>query len=117
MPRRKNPIGSFAQRLVQIRKAGGLSQYDLADLAGVSQRMIAHYETKFRNPASDTVIRLAKALKINISDLMGNKSIRIKEGIDRKVIKKAKLLEGLSPKDKKAVMQMIDTLHLRQNGR
>lgn len=111
MPQQAKKRGPFAERLIQIRKARGLSQYDLADLSGVSQRMIAHYETIIRNPSSSVLLRLAKVLKVSPDELMGIKVLKIKEEVSRTTIKKAKMLEELPPEAQKSVMQMIDTLH------
>jgi len=111
MPPRVKHREPFAERLVQIRKANGLSQYDLARMSGISNRMIAYYETRVKNPSSAIVMRLAKALKVNIPELMGQKPLNIKEEVSRKTIKKAKMLEELPPEAQKSVMKMIDTLH------
>ena len=59
--------------LKMIREAVGLSQSKLADKSGVSVRMIQHYEqgVKDINKAQvGTVYKLAKALKVNIEDLI-----------------------------------------------
>ena len=59
--------------LKKIREAVGLSQNKLATLSGVSNRMIQHYEqgVKDINKAQvETVYKLAKALKVNIEDLI-----------------------------------------------
>ena len=59
--------------LKKIREAVGLSQNKLATLSGVSNRMIQHYEqgVKDINKAHvGTVYKLAKALKVNIEDLI-----------------------------------------------
>jgi len=99
---------------MQIRKSRGLSQYELADLAGMSQRMVAHYETVVTNPASNTVLQLAKALKVSVDDLMGHNPVKVKDGLNRKLLKKARLLEELTPSDQETVMRMINTLHPRR---
>ena len=59
--------------LKKIREAVGLSQNKLATLSVVSNRMIQHYEqvVKDINKAQvGTVYKLAKALKVNIEDLI-----------------------------------------------
>ena len=59
--------------LKKIRESVGLSQNKLATLSGVSNRMIQHYEegVKDINKAKvGTVYKLAKALKVNIEDLI-----------------------------------------------
>lgn len=59
--------------LKKIREGSGLSQNKLADKSGVNARMIQHYEqgVKDINKAQvGTVYKLAKALKVNIEDLI-----------------------------------------------
>lgn len=59
--------------LKRIREGLGLSQNKLATLSGVSNRMIQHYEqgVKDINKAQvGTVYKLAKALGVNIEDLI-----------------------------------------------
>ena len=59
--------------LKRIREGLGLSQNKLADKSGVNVRMIQHYEqgVKDINKAQvETVYKLAKALKVNIEELI-----------------------------------------------
>ena len=111
MPPRAKKRHPFAERLVQIRKSKGLSQYELADMAGISQRMVAHYETVVTNPASNTVLRLAKVLKVSVDELMGNRPVKIKGQLSRKTMRKAKILEELPSEDQKTIIRMIDRLN------
>lgn len=113
MPKQAMSRAPFAQRLLRIRKAAGLSQYDLAKTTGISHRMIAHYETHIKYPSADTVMRLAKALKVSTEQLMGSKTIKIKEEVNRKTLKKVRMLDELGTEDRKTVIRMIDTLHKR----
>ena len=60
-------------KLKKIREAVGLSQNKLATLSGVSNRMIQHYEqgVKDINKAQvGTVYKLAKALGVNMEDII-----------------------------------------------
>jgi transcriptional regulator with XRE-family HTH domain len=117
MPRKAKHREPFAHRLIQIRKARNISQYELARLAGISHRLVAHYETVVRNPASGTVIHLAKALKVSVDELMGFKKLKEITGevLSRKSFRKAKLLDRLPEKDKKTVYRMIDALSTKGN--
>ena len=61
------------KNLQKIRKQVGLSQSQLAELSGVSLRMIQKYETGDRdinNASAITVLKLAQALKVNVEDLI-----------------------------------------------
>ncbi len=111
MPAKAKSKTSFAQHITQIRKMKGLTQEELAKLSGISRRVIAHYETLGKHPTAENVVRLSKALNISIDQFLGRKSIKIKESLNKRVIHNAKMLDNLSPSDKKTVLKMIETLN------
>jgi len=111
MPRIVKTRTPFAERLVRIRKAKGITQRDLARLTGVSPRVVALYETTIKYPTADIVLSLGRALDVSADQLMGRRPMKIKQEVSRKTIKKAKMLEELPPEALKSVMNMIDTLH------
>ena len=86
-------------------------------MAGISQRMLAHYETKVRNPTPPTVVHLAKALGISIDELMAYKPVTVKEELDRRVVRKARVLTSLSKRDQKTIMNMIDAMDAKRTLR
>jgi len=60
-------------KLSARRQNKGLSQAQLSEKAGVSKKVIQHYEQGFRDinkAAGDTLRRLAKALDCYIEDLL-----------------------------------------------
>ncbi len=58
-------------RLKRLREARGLSQLRLAKLAKVAQVYISELEAgKKRNPGIETVQKLAKALKVKVTQLL-----------------------------------------------
>ncbi len=111
MPRPAKHRGAFAERLILLRKAKGLSQTELAKVSGVSQRVVALYETTIKHPTADIVLLLGRALDVSVDQLLGRRPIKIKDEVSRKTIKNAKMLEELPPHAKKSVMDMIDMLH------
>jgi transcriptional regulator with XRE-family HTH domain len=111
MPRPAKTRRAFAERFIRIRKAKGITQTELAKLAGVSQRVVALYETTITHPSADIVLRLARALDLSVDQLLGRRPIKIKAEISRNTLKKAKMMEELPPDAQKSVMNMIDTLH------
>jgi transcriptional regulator with XRE-family HTH domain len=61
----------FGQRLHTLREQAGLSQQQLADRLGLTQRAYAHWE---RNPVAlrpDQLLGLADALNVSVEDLVG----------------------------------------------
>ena len=55
---------TFSERLVAIRKQQGLTQRDLAQLAGMTERTIQRYETADRIPKWTYITKLADALGV-----------------------------------------------------
>lgn len=56
--------------LAQLRKAAGLSQYQLAKLIGQPQGNIAFWEVSAMPPRSDLLPKLAKVLGVKVEDLI-----------------------------------------------
>lgn len=59
------------ERLKQVRERMGWSQRRLADEVGCSQQAILDYEKGRRRPAGDILVRLAVALGVSGSWLLG----------------------------------------------
>jgi transcriptional regulator with XRE-family HTH domain len=62
---------SFGQRLHTLREQAGLSQQQLADRIGLSQRAYAYWE---RHPVAlrpEQLLSLAQALNVSVDDLVG----------------------------------------------
>jgi transcriptional regulator with XRE-family HTH domain len=61
----------FGQRLYALREQAGLSQQQLADRLGLTQRAYAHWE---RHPVAlraEQLLKLAQALNVSVDDLVG----------------------------------------------
>src|SRR5437867_4430607 len=58
------------RRLVELRKAAGLSQYELADMIGEPQPNIAYWELSDKPPRSDVLHKLADALAVTVAELL-----------------------------------------------
>ena len=59
--------------LKEKRKEAGMSQAQLAEKSGVNIRMIQHYEQGFKDfdkASVETAVKLAKALKCTVEDLI-----------------------------------------------
>jgi transcriptional regulator with XRE-family HTH domain len=60
----------FASRLRKIRQVKGLSQEELADRAGLHRTYVGSVERGERNISIDNIECLAKALEIDIIELL-----------------------------------------------
>lgn len=63
---------SFGKSVQQRRKALGLSQEELADKAGVHRTYIGMIERAEKNITLCNIERLAKALEVEVSELLIN---------------------------------------------
>ncbi len=107
---------SFGQRLAQIRRAKGLTQDELGQRIGVSQRIMHHYENKAVYPPVRKIIELAQVLDMSVDELLaanGNKK-KPYQNINPKLAKRLRLASSLPPSDLKALATYIDALILKQ---
>ena len=63
---------SAGERIRQKREALGLSQQQIADVAGVARANIAHYESGVKVPSVVTGKYIAKALGCTMDELFGD---------------------------------------------
>lgn len=63
-------LKKFGERVRQLRKAKGLSQEKLAELADLHRNYIGGIERGERNLALLNIVRLAKALEVSPSQLL-----------------------------------------------
>jgi transcriptional regulator with XRE-family HTH domain len=114
MPRKKYPETSFGERLQNLRKARGLTQVQLADAAGTTQRAISYYETEAGFPPAPAVIDLARALQVTTDELLGVKPTRTETVQDnpeaRRQWKRFQMIASLPERDQKAVVRLINSL-------
>ena len=101
----------FAKNLISIRKEKGFSQRDLAKTTGISNRMVAYYETHSDIPPLDKLQKIAGALDISVAQLIDTElSDKKTLSLDTRTLKKVKLLEQLPVKDQRKVLTYIKDL-------
>jgi len=98
----------FGKRVADARRQRGLTQRELADLLGVSQKMIDYFERRASNVTSDIVCKLSEVLKISADDLLGLQSTRAKPGPKSKLQRQIEQIERLPPAKQKAIAQVLD---------
>jgi len=114
---KKNQI-DFSRNLKLLRKKKGLSQYDLADLTGFSQRMIAHYETRAMKPSLNKIEAIANALGVEPADLLMTENQSKNEidprSFDTRSLKKLQDILSLPQNDRADLYRMLNRM-LREN--
>ena len=60
----------IAEKIKNFRKAKKLSQKELSERSGINLSIIKKYETGYRNPKPDQLIKIANALEISSVELL-----------------------------------------------
>lgn len=118
MPAQKPPASPFGARLIALRKQRGLTQTQLAQALGVTQRVISYYEVRAEIPSGDIIIKIAQALSVSTDELLGTKTTpkTARTGATteapeaRHYRRRIRQLMDLPEKDKRAVLRMLDTM-------
>jgi transcriptional regulator with XRE-family HTH domain len=95
-----------------------MTQAQLGQRVGVSQRMVAYYEGRGVSPAPELLVKLARVLDTSIEDLVGRPGHRRPapaSGLTGRsetvyLWRRLKKLELLPAQDRKSVLKMIDAL-------
>lgn len=82
-------MSTLAEALATARKARGLSQIQLADLAGLTQGAISRYESERRDPTEDVVVRLAEILGVTPQFLQSVDAVKGAWAIDAHLRRRA----------------------------
>jgi transcriptional regulator with XRE-family HTH domain len=69
----KHPRDSYGAWLHHLRTELGLTQQGLSNLTGIQQRTLAHWERTGKLAGRKEILKLAKALKVSVSELLREK--------------------------------------------
>ncbi len=97
--------------LADLRQSRGLTQTELGDAAGVSQRVIACYETESTQPPGALLVDFARALYVTTDALLGLKPVA--DALAPKtarLLKRLQRIEELPPADQRAVLKLVDAM-------
>ena len=109
---------SFGQRLAELRRLRGLTQVQLAEKLGSTQRAITYYENEAEYPPVETIVELARILSVSTDELLGLKIIKpTQEVVDittdpelRRLWRKFQQVAEWPEKDQNAVIRIINTV-------
>ncbi|PBI62260.1 helix-turn-helix domain-containing protein [Clostridioides difficile] len=115
---------SLGDRIANLRKELDINQKELATKVGITEASLSRYENNLREPKSEIIVRLAKALETSKDYLLGvNDNTKISKE-DKLIIenlsvseKTKKLLEkiySLEKEDREAIEKMIDNAYLKR---
>ena len=120
MPRHKQPspsITGFGARLAEFRRARNITQVQLAESTGTTQRAISYYENEAGYPPVDAIVRLADALGVSTDELLGMHATKSAKAHSehndpdlRRFWKKFQQIARLPEKDQRAVIRLVNSL-------
>jgi transcriptional regulator with XRE-family HTH domain len=102
-------LEGFGNRLETLRKKKGLTQIELADAIGTTQRMISHYESKVKSPPLQFIIKIAQVLNVSLDMLLGLQPLK-KNDIEPKIAKKIKIIQQLPLRDQNEIWSHVNSL-------
>lgn len=110
-------MATLAERLKEGRKAKGVSQQALAELAQVHYTNIGKYERGEANPSAAVLNRIAQALELS-PDFLINGTLEDKAGSsihDERLLQQFRKIERL-PENKKAILiEFLDGFIFKAN--
>jgi transcriptional regulator with XRE-family HTH domain len=108
---KRRVVEDFGERLSRIRKSRGMTQAELGQAAGVSNRVIAYYEKESPQPPGAMLVDLARALSVSTDQLLGLKPMKeTSTPKAARLLKRLQKVEDLSASDQRAVLKFIDAL-------
>ena len=114
--KRPSTIQGFGKRLATMRKVAGLTQKQLGEKIGVSNRVVHYYETETNHPPAHFIEPLASAFKVSTDELLGIKSVKQQLDTQHAALwRRLKAVETLPKRDQKALLHYLDAL-TKTNG-
>ena len=96
----------FGSKIVELRKAKGLSQTDLAAQLGVHKNVLGRYERGEATPSVDIARKIADLLDVSLDFLTG----KVDERIDRSIVDKVVSIQKLPKEERERIIFTLDAL-------
>ncbi len=108
---KQRALKGFGKRLAGIRRSRGMTQAELGDASGVSNRVIAYYEKDGSQPPGAMLVDLANALGVTTDELLGVKARKHKtDPKAARLVKRLQRIERLPAADQRAVLKFLGAL-------
>ncbi len=101
---------NFPVQLVQLRKQHGLSQQRLADAVGLHVNQVRRYEAGTAQPTLDTLVSLAKALRVNLDTLVFDEDER---GPSDELRLQFEAVSQLPDEEKRVIKALLDGMLIK----
>jgi transcriptional regulator with XRE-family HTH domain len=118
-PDDKDFFTELGKRIAQLRKEQSWSQQQLAQMLGIAQQTLGHYEmARLRVPAS-MLPQFAQIFKVGVDDLIGTPlppQTRTKRGPASQLQQHMERVSQLPKPKQKFIMEMLETVLAQANA-
>lgn len=98
---------NIGEKITQLRRHKNLSQQEFADQIGVSRTIVGNYERNINTPSIEVLLKIAKALDVNIDFLVGEGEF---SSFDKDTVKRIEDIERLDDDTRKHLFFLIDNI-------
>lgn len=99
---------ALGQRIAERRKALGLTQQQLADVIGIAQQTLAHYEVGRLRVAAALLPMFSKTLGLSLNELFGDAPKASKRGPAPKLQEQIERISSLPRAKQRMLLDMLD---------
>lgn len=96
-------LAEIGNKLLEIRKKKGLTQSEVAEKAGLSDRAYADIERGTVNMKVETALRLCQSLNVTPNDILIDDEMPVPTGVELMV-----KLDSCSENEKKTAIKLMD---------
>lgn len=98
----------FGKRVAAARRERGLTQRELAEHLGISQKMVEYYERRASNVTADVVCKLSEVLHVTADELLGTSPQKARPGPKSRLQRQIEQIERLPQSKQNAIVQVLD---------
>lgn len=108
---KQRSVEGFGDRLAQIRQSRSMTQTELGEAVGVSNRVIHYYEQESAQPPGALLADLARALGVTADELLGLQPTQTRPSPQKaRMLKRLERVADLPAADRRAVFKLVDAL-------
>lgn len=106
----------LGKRIAGLRKELGITQTQLAETLGISQQLIAAYETGSRKIPASMLPTLAKIFAVSLEQLVGIEAMPAKRGPASTLQRQIEQISMMPRAKQKFISEMLDALIKQQQS-